>query len=421
MMVKTNRLLYPLLLVLIIFFAFGCKVKNQVTIVNFTSLYQPHNGPVIDGIKVFHETDSVSRIYIRYLPSSLNYTLKPGGSYFTAEYKFSFKLYPDYETNEILDSGTFILYDSLYYQNKLSLVYNFPIRALYPETLVMELKFTDLNTGNSMIYPIHVTKNDHNDAQHFLVVDDQEDVVFEDWISWKTRFRIISAKKEIKSLYVDYYTENFPVAKPPFNTEHPPVYHLISKDSFVVPLVNGTTELLQYAKEGIFYFRTDTASRKGLALARFHDDYPMITDPGLLPLPLRYLTTNEEFRKLTESTEPKAAVDKFWLESAGNEKRAIELLKSYYSRVEMANLHFASYKEGWKTDRGMTYIVFGPPKEVFRKTNIETWIYGEPGKRVALRFDFIENDNPYSDNDYELLRNPDFKQPYFIAVDFWRR
>lgn len=420
-MIKSYRFILPFIIIMVLISAAGCKVRNQISVVNFSSLYQAHDGPVITGVKVFHESDSNSRIFVRYLPSSLRYALKPGGAYYTAEYKFSFKLYPDYKANAIIDSGTYILYDSLFYQNKLSLVFNFQTKAKFPETYVMELKFTDMNAGNTLIYPVHITKNDLNNAQHFLVVDDKEEVVFEDWMSWKTKFRIISAKKEVERLFVDYYKEDFPTARPPFSMEHPPVYQLKAMESFTIQLENGTTELLQYGREGIFYFRPDTTLRSGLTLLRFYDDYPLIKEDELLLLPLRYLTTNEEFKKLTGTTDPKTAVDNFWMETAGNEKRAVELFNSFNSRVESANLHFTSYKEGWKTDRGMTYIVFGPPKTVFRRTNIETWIYGEPGKRQALKFDFIKNENPYSTNDYELVRDPEFKSPYYISVDYWRR
>jgi GWxTD domain-containing protein len=421
MMVKNNRLVLVLILFgLMVIFA-GCKVRNQITVVNFSSLYQPFEGPEISGIKVFHETDSISRIYIRYRPSSLFYELKPGRAFHTAEYAFSYKIYPGYESNIVLDSGTYVLYDSLYYQNKLSLVYNFPVRAFIPESYVMELVFNDLNTGSSTIYPVHINKADRLNEQNFLLVDENEEIVFESWISWKTKFRIITTTEKSEKLFVQYYNENFPPAQPPFSLEHPPVYQLHPVDQFLVPIENGTTELQQFGREGFFYFRLDTSQRIGLTLYRFHDDYPILTDAGLMPWPLRYLMSVKEFRDLTSADDPKSAVDKFWLDAAGNEDRAIELLRSYYSRVEAANLHFSSYKEGWKTDRGMIYIVFGPPKQIFRRTGIETWVYGDPSKRLAPRFDFIKNQNPYSSNDYELLRLPEYKSPYFIAVDFWRR
>lgn len=420
-MFEKCRLILAFMFLGLMMFCAGCKVNNRITVVNFSSLYQPFEGPEISGIKVFHESDNVSRIYIRYRPSSLLYELKPGRAFHTAEYTFSYKLFPGYESNTVLDSGTYVLYDSLYYQNKLSLVHNFQIPAINPESYVMELVFTDLNTGNSTAYPVHINKADRLNDQNFLLVDENEEIVFENTISWKTKFRIITANEEAEQLFVQHFIEDFPPAPPPFSLEHPPVYQLFPIDHFLVPLENGTTELQQFGREGLFYFRLDTSQRIGLSLLRFHDDYPKLTSADLLTWPLRYLTSSEEFRNLSSTEDPKSAIDKFWLDAAGNEDRAIELLRSYYSRVEAANLHFSSYKEGWKTDRGMVYIVFGPPKQVFRRTNIETWVYGDPDKRLSLRFDFIENKNPYTSNDYELLRLPEYKSPYFIAVDFWRR
>ncbi len=43
-----------------------------------------------------------------------------------------------------------------------------------------------------------------------------------------------------------------------------------------------------------------------------------------------------------------------------------ELMNEYYKRVAYANIHFDSYIEGWETDMGMIYIIFGPPDEIER-------------------------------------------------------
>ena len=43
-----------------------------------------------------------------------------------------------------------------------------------------------------------------------------------------------------------------------------------------------------------------------------------------------------------------------------------ELMDEYYRRVSYANENFEGWKEGWETDRGMIYILFGPPDQVER-------------------------------------------------------
>lgn len=43
-----------------------------------------------------------------------------------------------------------------------------------------------------------------------------------------------------------------------------------------------------------------------------------------------------------------------------------ELMVEYYQRVEFANKNFGHYLAGWKTDRGMVYIIFGAPSNIER-------------------------------------------------------
>jgi GWxTD domain-containing protein len=58
-----------------------------------------------------------------------------------------------------------------------------------------------------------------------------------------------------------------------------------------------------------------------------------------------------------------------------------ELMEEYYRRVEYANQNFGHYMEGWRTDRGMIYVRFGPPDNVDRhpfemsSKPYEVWYY----------------------------------------------
>ncbi len=58
-----------------------------------------------------------------------------------------------------------------------------------------------------------------------------------------------------------------------------------------------------------------------------------------------------------------------------------ELMNEYYRRVAYANAHFDSFIDGWETDMGMIYIIFGPPDDISRfmlqqrPEPYETWNY----------------------------------------------
>ncbi len=84
----------------------------------------------------------------------------------------------------------------------------------------------------------------------------------------------------------------------------------------------------------------------------------------------------------------KAAIDDFWLNIGGSLERARELLKKYYGRVKEANKHYSSYTQGWKSDRGMIYIVMGPPANIYKSKKDEIWMYGNESNPNALRFVF---------------------------------
>jgi GWxTD domain-containing protein len=58
-----------------------------------------------------------------------------------------------------------------------------------------------------------------------------------------------------------------------------------------------------------------------------------------------------------------------------------EKMEAYFTRVEYANKTFKHYIEGWRTDMGMVYIIFGPPDNVDRhpfdidSKPYEVWTY----------------------------------------------
>ena len=99
------------------------------------------------------------------------------------------------------------------------------------------------------------------------------------------------------------------------------------------------------------------------------------------------------------------AVDKYWLGKAASKERARSLIRTYYSRVELANKLFTCHLEGWKTDRGLISIIFGPPTYISNNRNSEVWSYGDDNNINSLKFIFDKKTNPFSSNDFVLKRN----------------
>jgi GWxTD domain-containing protein len=99
---------------------------------------------------------------------------------------------------------------------------------------------------------------------------------------------------------------------------------------------------------------------------------------------LLYIAKGREIKKMKklEGDEKMAAFKDFWKQmdpTPGTDGN--ELMDEYYRRVDYANRNYSTFRPGWKTDRGMVYIILGPPNEVERhpfesdSKPYEVWTY----------------------------------------------
>ena len=105
------------------------------------------------------------------------------------------------------------------------------------------------------------------------------------------------------------------------------------------------------------------------------------------------------------------------MDITGDRDRAKNFMRSYFRRVELANIYFSSYKQGWKTDRGMVYLIFGLPDEVSVNDGTETWFY----KNTRTRFTFVRRGSVYDPHHSVLLRDKRFTEIWFSTIDLWRK
>jgi len=94
-----------------------------------------------------------------------------------------------------------------------------------------------------------------------------------------------------------------------------------------------------------------------------------IVDLDLAIEQMRYYAKKDVVKKILSAPPDRRreAFLKFWKEidpTPGTE--ANEVMEEYYRRVNYANDNFRGFREGWKTDMGMVYIVFGAPNEIER-------------------------------------------------------
>jgi GWxTD domain-containing protein len=109
---------------------------------------------------------------------------------------------------------------------------------------------------------------------------------------------------------------------------------------------------------------------------------------------LRYFASGEDLDRITEAPDEKtrrARFEEFWerhnpVPGSPVNRAMIE----YYARITYANEHFRHYIDGWKTDRGMVYVIYGSPDAVDRhpldveSKPYEVWEYTELNRRFVF-------------------------------------
>ncbi len=81
-----------------------------------------------------------------------------------------------------------------------------------------------------------------------------------------------------------------------------------------------------------------------------------------------YIISDEEesvFKNLTSPEEKELFIEQFWRRRDPDLRTAInEFKEEHYRRIAYVNERFYAGVPGWKTDRGMIYILHGPPHEI---------------------------------------------------------
>lgn len=184
-------------------------------------------------------------------------------------------------------------------------------------------------------------------------------------------------------------------------------------------------------ENGTYRFEVETTDENGERVYKARDfsvkseNYPTVQTPRELARPLAYLMDRKKHERMMEIQDPdslKEAIDRFWLSHIGNMNKAKSVISLYYERVEQANKQFTNFKEGWKTDLGMIYILFGPPWYVDQYLNTMVWSYSydRTDPRYNFTFERPQMRNEYFPFDnYLLHRNQGYFNIQYRQIQLW--
>jgi GWxTD domain-containing protein len=258
------------------------------------------------------------------------------------------------------------------------------------------------------------------DPPDFYLVQPQNQLPYlKSYLNSGKRIEVQRADSSSGIFYVYHYDQTFTAADPP-------MYRLdkeVSRSMQVDTLLQVTTgESFELPKEGLYFIQSDTTSYSGISIRSEKRYYPKLVTMEDVIDPMIYLTTRQEIDRLKKNENQKEAFEKFWLTLSPTEDQASRLIREYFDQVEWVNTLFTNYKEGWKTDMGMIYIIFGQPKEVISNGETESWYYRPQGaSSPAVVFNFLRLKSIFTHQQYLLIRDRQYKNSWFKAIDEWRR
>lgn len=165
------------------------------------------------------------------------------------------------------------------------------------------------------------------------------------------------------------------------------IFHTINKDDLGL----GNYVLEVEIEDGV---NDLTASVSKTFLSRWMGVPSSIKDLDKAIAQLLYIATSSELDELEEIKSKDEKIKKFlefWKKKDPDpQSEENPVFDEYYRRVAFANENFSHYVEGWRTDRGMVYIILGPPNNIDRhpfeydSKPYEVWEYYELNKSFVF-------------------------------------
>jgi len=380
-------------------------------------MYNPSLNILQPDFFVTNTSSGNSRLYTKIYLSNIKFIIKDTTNRrFTGKIKIKYEIYSPENLDLLVDSASNV-YNVIKTRERNNIITYININANLLNEYYIKIITTDLYKGTSVKDFVFVS-NKNSSKQNFLIkLNNTSLPYFKNYYRKNNNF-VIKYKNNVDSIYIKYYKKKISLPHPPNS--------LLVRDSLsgacdsIWSVAYNNSIRFNENKFGLYLFQTDKTSKNALSLMYRTENYPLVKLPQEMLFPIQYLTKKEEFKKLYKSPNKKLAIDRFWLSCGKNPQRSRELIRFFYNRALYANINFSSFTEGWNTDRGMIYIIFGPPKAVKKTAKKEEWIYSDRLNEKLLIFKFNKVDNIFSDNDYVLKRHSDFGKFWVDAIESWR-
>jgi len=393
-------------------------------------LYNPTKNVFSPRYNVINASDDRSELSVKFFANQLFFSEANPQGIPQSEMLITVKLY-NITAGRMLADTAFYNITITREESRQEYVYSVPLKVAPGREYMAEVKIVDRLRREVVQAFVPFNTLSYNNRYNFRALGHfARNPLFNPVVKSNEFINLVYIKNPPDSIYISYYKPFIPIPDPPSMIL--PEKTIDYGPDTIIPLPYSDTLPMNFREKGIYQVTLKKDIADGYTILNLGDTYPELTSPQTMIEPLAYLAGPSELDSLLKAARPKAALDEFWIKCGGNIEKARELIRIYYTRVLYANYYFTSYKEGWRTERGMIYIIYGPPDKVYKTNDGESWGYRKPvirsrwGTRFTVQDDYLfftfkKKESIFSDNDFYLSRNESLITFWAQAVASWRR
>ncbi len=382
--------------------------------------YKAENPALKVEYKIYHINAHTSRLYYSIDNTQVLYQRMASASTYKSSLRISYRIHSNLsaERKSYLDTGSVYIADSRKELKAEKIEGYLNVTLTKGPAKRLEITLRDYNKKKEVHEQMMLQKDSLPHEQDYLFKRADSSVIFKRNVTLGSPIYMECSRFKLPKLIISYLPSSGQFPLPPFSETSLSTKKI--KDSvFTINAIHENQYQFTPQQAGAYLIGSGKNKlpvsihvSKGAGIDKIYSHQQMIYST-------RYILKQEEYEQILGEGDLKMAIDNFWKQVAGDEGRAALLIKHYYSRVEQCNLLFTNLEEGWKTDRGMIYIVFGVPTKVYRSGKNETWVFGKEGTPDYIVFNFIKQ-GLHTTEEYVLQRNTSLKESWFKAVNTWR-
>ncbi|MBK8708144.1 MAG: hypothetical protein IPN30_06585 [Flavobacteriales bacterium] len=256
--------------------------------------------------RVHHTSPERSRVYYKLSTRDLLYKSDGTGGPFHARVRISYESYNGYGSKVLLDSASTLIDDETVDPSEdKELIGSMDLRRKEQRSFVLKIMAHDLNRDQRSTTYLRVEKDGLGIRQYFMPVDTAKGLpLFTDHFDGRTvRVRCeVCAGQELVGAH---YTTNTALPVPVFTASYstaPATPTEVADSTFRVQVDADGLFTMDLRKPGVYHVKPDTATLAGYSIFSVEDAFPYVSDAQDMLKPMRYITSNQEYERLSKST-----------------------------------------------------------------------------------------------------------------------